>query len=80
MTRMRHDCVGKNGPDHCTANAVVIKQAKRIVYGINTDYSDNHVFIKHCNDGEYLTPKEFGAEKDREGRAGLGIRNGLDQY
>jgi hypothetical protein len=71
VKRLHHDCVGAGVHDHCTANAVFIVQAKRIVYGIDTDYSDNRVLLDHCNEGEWFSPKEFWEGRDRTERSAL---------
>lgn len=71
VARLRHDCIGAGAHDHCTADAIFIVQAKRIVYGIDTDYSDNRVLLDHCNEGEWFTPKEYWADQDRDGRASV---------
>ena len=71
VKRLRHDCVGAGVHDHCTADAIFIVQAKRIVYGIDTDYSDNRVLLDHCNEGEWFSPKEFWEDRDHDARAAL---------
>ncbi|WP_460146666.1 hypothetical protein [Pseudomonas sp. S2_A02] len=71
VQRLRHDCVGAGVRDHCTANAIFIVQAKRIIYGIDTDYSDNRVLIDHCNEGEWFSPEEFWADQDHDERTAL---------
>jgi len=71
VTRLRHDCVGAGVHDHCTAAATFIVQARRIAYGLDTDYSDNRVLIDHCNEGEWFSPKEYWDDQDEDGRAAL---------
>nr|WP_233092140.1 hypothetical protein [Pseudomonas sp. MF6772] len=71
ITRLRHDCVGVGVHDHCTSAAIFIVQARRIVYGIDTDYSDNRVLIDHCNEGEWFSPKDYWDEQDEDERASL---------
>lgn len=71
VTRLRHDCVGAGVHDHCTSAAIFIVQARRIVYGIDTDYSDNRVLTDHCNEGEWLSPKDYWDEQDEDERASL---------
>jgi len=71
LSRLRHDCVGPGVYDHCTADAIFIVQAKRIIYGIDTDYSDNRVLIDHCNEGEWFSPKEFWEDRDHDARVAL---------
>lgn len=71
VTRLRHDCVGAGVRDHCTAAAIFIVQARRIVYGLDTDYSDNRVLIDHCNEGEWFSPKDYWDDQDEDERAVL---------
>lgn len=71
VARLRHDCIGAGVHDHCTADAIFIVQARRIVYGIDTDYSDNRVLLDHCNEGEWFSPKEFWKDRDHDARAAL---------
>lgn len=71
VARLRHDCVGEGVHDHCTADAIFIVQCKRLVYGIDTDYSEDRVLIDTCNEGEWFSPKEYWDDLDYEERAGL---------
>lgn len=71
VTRLRHDCVGAGVHDHCTAAAIFIVQARRITYGIDTDYSANRVLIDHCNEGEWFSPKDYWDDRDEDERVAL---------
>ena len=71
VTRLRYDCVGAGVRDHCTAAAIFIVQARRIIYGLDTDYSDNRVLIDHCNEGEWFSPKDYWDDQDEGERADL---------
>jgi hypothetical protein len=66
--RLRYDCVGAGVRDHCTANAIFIVQAKRIIYGIDTDYSDNRVIIVSCDEAEWFTVQEYWDDADGDMR------------
>lgn len=55
--RLRHDCIGDGVRDHCTADAIFIVQARRLIYGIDRDYTDKLVVC--CEDSEWFSPKEY---------------------
>nr|WP_319566222.1 hypothetical protein [uncultured Rhodoferax sp.] len=57
VTRLRHDCVGEGVSDHCTADALFIVQARRIVSGIDPDYTDQ--LLVYCDDSSWYSPKEY---------------------
>ncbi|MCY1276892.1 hypothetical protein D9M68_276680 [compost metagenome] len=69
VQRLRHDCVGAGVREHCTANALFIVQARRIVGGIDTDYTDQRVVL--CEDREWFSPQEYWDDLDDEERAEL---------
>jgi hypothetical protein len=68
VQRLRYDCVDAGVRDHCTANAIFIVQAKRIIYGIDTDYSDNRVIIVSCDEAEWFTVQEYWDDADGDMR------------
>lgn len=46
VTRLKHHCQGEGVSDHCTADAIFNVQARRIIFGIDRDYTDQ-VAIYH---------------------------------
>jgi hypothetical protein len=72
VQRLRYDCVGAGVRDHCTANAIFIVQAKRIIYGIDTDYSENRVIIVSCDEAEWFTVQEYWDDADGDMRDSAG--------
>lgn len=67
VARLRHDCVGKGVEDHYTADAIFIVQARRRIYGIDSDYTDTQcvVFDGTC----WHSPEEYwGDLEDDEKR------------
>lgn len=67
--RLHHDCVGKGVRDHCTADAIFIVEQRQIIYGLDTDYTDQRVVI--CDDSEWFSPQEYWDDLDEEERAAL---------
>lgn len=55
--RLRHDCVGNGVRAHGTADALFIVEARRMIYGIDRDYTDNLVVT--CEDCEWFSPREY---------------------
>lgn len=70
VTRLRHDCVGEGVADHCTADALFIVQAKRIVSGIDLDYCDNESTLVYCDDSSWYSPQEYwnGCDEDQQAK------------
>lgn len=67
VARLRHDCVGKGVEDHYTADAIFIVQARRRIYGIDSDYTDKQcvIFDGTC----WHSPEEYwGDLEDDEKR------------
>lgn len=69
VQRLHHHCKGAGVKDHCTANAIFIVQAKRIVSGIDKDYTDQLMVI--CDDCQWFTIQEYWDDLDEHGRACL---------
>ena len=71
VTRLRHDCVGEGVREHCTADALFIVQAKRIISGFDRDYCDSSSTMVYCDDRSWFSPKEYWADAGRDQRAQL---------
>lgn len=69
VARLRHDCVGEGVQDHLTANAIFRVEERRIISGIDKDYTDKWVLI--VEDSQYFSPKEYWDERDEEDQAEL---------
>jgi len=67
--RLHHDCVGAGVHDHCTASAIFIVQARRLVYGIDPDYGPELVVM--VGESEWFSPQEYWDDLDEEGRAAI---------
>lgn len=57
VTRLRHDVKGEGVKDHYTADAIFIVQARKIIGGIDRDYTDNTMLI--VDSDEYFSPQEY---------------------
>lgn len=66
VSRLRHDCVGEGVDDHCTSDAFFIVQARRIVAGIDRDYTDQ--LLVYCEDSQWFSPQEYWGELDETDR------------
>lgn len=54
VERLRYHCRGKGVSDHCTAEAIFIVQAKRIVSGIDRQYTDK--LMVSCEESAWYSP------------------------
>ncbi|MBI6883050.1 hypothetical protein [Pseudomonas putida] len=43
--RLKQDCIGEGLAEHCTSDVVFIVKEKEILYGVDTDYTDNLVIF-----------------------------------
>lgn len=66
VKRLRHDCVGAGANEHCTADALFVVQAKRIISGIDRDFTDNWVVI--CGDSQWFSPQAYWDDADEDSR------------
>ncbi|MEZ2746345.1 hypothetical protein ACBQ16_14205 [Halopseudomonas bauzanensis] len=71
VQRLRHDCIGKGVERHYTADAIFIVQARRIVFGIDRDYTDNLAVI--CDDQSWVSIESYWADLDQESRVALDL-------
>ncbi|OWY39368.1 hypothetical protein CEK28_08600 [Xenophilus sp. AP218F] len=69
ITRLRHDVEGDGVDEHCTADALFVVQARRIITGIDTDYTDQLVVC--CEDSMWFSPQEYWDDCDEETREEL---------
>lgn len=72
VTRLRHDCVGEGVRSHMTADVVFVVQARRIVHGIDADYTDNRaVYMDEDPSVEWFSPEGYWADCDADERGML---------
>ncbi|MCU9527546.1 hypothetical protein [Pseudomonas mosselii] len=57
VQRLRHDCIGEGVQDHYTADAMFTVQARRLVSGIDKDFTQDLVLI--CEDREWFSPEDY---------------------
>lgn len=62
VTRLRHDCEGEGVRDHCTANALFIVEARRIVTGFDPEYASNT--LVYCDDSSWYSPQQYWDDHD----------------
>ena len=62
VQRLRYDCKGKRVHDHCTADAIFIVEARRIVSGLDMDYTDKR--LVYWDSGESVRTIE-GVQSER---------------
>lgn len=72
IQRLRHHCAGEGVEDHCTADALFIVQARRIVSGIDRDYTDQ--LLVYCDDYTWYSPKSYWDECGEEAQANLNAK------
>lgn len=70
IQRLKHHCHGEGVSDHCTADAIFNVEQKRIVTGIDTDYTDDLIVI--CDDSEWFSPADYWKD------AGASLRRKLN--
>lgn len=62
VARLRHDCEGEGVADHSTADALFTVEAKRIVTGFDTNYTDQT--LVHCEDQTWRSPQAYWDDAD----------------
>jgi hypothetical protein len=71
VTRLRHDCVGEGVRAHSTAEALFTVQARRIVSGIDTEYTDK--LLVYFDGDTWYSPKEYLDDCDEVDREKLNV-------
>ena len=69
VRRLYRDCMGEGVSRHYTADAIFIVQARRLIFGIDKDYTDRLAVI--CDDQHWCSPKEYWDDRDEEDRAAI---------
>ncbi|POW54632.1 hypothetical protein C3408_22535 [Candidatus Pantoea alvi] len=70
ITRLEYHARGEGVNDHCTADAIFNVEQKRIVTGIDTDYTDDLIVI--CHEHEWFSPVDYWKD------AGTSLRKKLN--
>ncbi len=69
VQRLRHHVRGEGVHDHCTADALFTVQARKIIFGIDRDYTDKLAVA--IEDSMYFSPQEYWDDSDDGMRAKL---------
>ena len=69
VQRLKHDCRGEGVSRHYTADAIFIVQARRLVFGIDRDYTDRTAVL--LEDRHWLSPQEYWDSCDEDKRDAL---------
>lgn len=64
VARLKYHCRGEGVNEHCTAAAIFTVQARRLIYGINEDYTDKIAII--CEDRAWHSVAEYIADCDAD--------------
>ncbi|MBD9600038.1 hypothetical protein IB252_09500 [Pseudomonas sp. PDM10] len=59
VQRLRYDCKGNRVHDHCTADAIFIVEARRIVSGLDMDYTDKRLVYWDSGESVAYSVKEY---------------------
>lgn len=76
VARLHHDCVGKGVERHYTSDAIFIVEARRLIFGIDKDYTEQLAVL--LDGHHWLSPTEYWDDCDEEGQASLDAE-ALDQ-
>lgn len=66
VERLLYHTQGEGVHDHCTADAIFLVQAKKIVSGIDENYTDQ--LMVYCDDCQWYSPKEYWDDLDAGGK------------
>jgi hypothetical protein len=69
IERLKYHNQGEGVNEHCTADAIFIVQRKRLVSGIDTDYTDQ--LMIWCDDCKWFSIQEYWDDMDSDGRVML---------
>lgn len=62
VTRLRYDCNGERVRDHCTAAAIFIVEARRIVCGLDMDYTEQRMVYWDSGESTAYSIKEYWSD------------------
>ncbi|TDX14833.1 hypothetical protein EDF88_4159 [Buttiauxella sp. BIGb0552] len=69
VQRLKYHSRGKGVNDHCTADAIFIVQRKRLVNGIDADYTDQ--LMVYCDDWKWFSIQEYWDDLDSDAKVEL---------
>jgi hypothetical protein len=69
VQRLRYDCIGPRVADHCTSAALFKVENRRIIYGLDMDYTDK--LVVYCDDWKWFSPQEYWKDCDRGAKTRL---------
>ena len=59
VQRLRYDCNGEGVRDHCTANAIFIVEARKIVCGLDMDYTEQRMVYWDSGESDAYSVKDY---------------------
>lgn len=71
VQRLHHDCVGKGVARHYTADAIFIVQARRLIFGIDKDYTDRLAVL--LDDHHWFSPVDYWDDCDEDEQSSLDV-------
>ena len=74
VQRLRHDCIGERVRDHCTAAAIFIVEARRIVCGLDMDCTDKRLVYWDSGESVAYSIHEYWLTLDRREKSELNKR------
>ncbi|MCU5775193.1 hypothetical protein [Winslowiella arboricola] len=69
VSRLKYHRRGEGVNDHCTADAFFVVQRKRLVSGIDPEYTDQ--LMVYCDDWQWFSIQEYWDDLEADGRAEL---------
>lgn len=69
VERLKYHCRGEGVKGHITAEALFVVQRRRIITGIDTDYSDQLCAVDSENESTYFNPVQWWEDLSDEERA-----------
>ncbi|WP_223543973.1 hypothetical protein [Pseudomonas sp. BF-B-28] len=65
MARLRYDCNGPRTHDHCTNGATFIVEERKIICGLDTNYTDKKLVYFDSGESVCYSPAEYWQNCDR---------------
>ncbi|WP_223464814.1 hypothetical protein [Pseudomonas sp. GL-RE-26] len=66
VERLRYDCKGPRVDDHCTSGAIFIVEERKIICGLDTDYTDKKLVYFNSGESVCYSPTEYWQNCDRD--------------
>ena len=71
VQRLHHDCVGEGVKRHYTADAIFIVQARKLIFGIDKDYTDRWAVL--LDDHHWFSPRDYWDDCDEDQKSSLDV-------